>query len=66
MQAGPDNAAALQRLGEVYRGLGKLGEALECYQRVLALRPDEPKARRLAAILRGDARFAIHGWLRTD
>ena len=51
--AEPDNAAAWRRLGDVYRGLGKLPEALECYRRVVALCPDEPKAVRLCAILSG-------------
>ena len=53
--ADPTDAAALQRLGDVQRGLGRLGEALDCYRRVLALRPDDPKAQRLAAILGGKA-----------
>ena len=53
--ANPTDAAALQRLGDVQRGLGRLGAALDCYRRVLALRPDDPKAQRLAAILGGQA-----------
>ena len=53
--ARPNDAAALRRLGDVHRGLGQLGEALECYRRALALRPDDPKAQRLAAILSGRA-----------
>lgn len=53
--ARPNDAAALHRLGDVQRGLGQLGEALECYRRVLALHPDDPRAQRLAAILSGRA-----------
>ena len=48
----PDDAAALLRLGDVLRGKGKLGEALDCYRRVAGLRPD-PKASWLAAVLSG-------------
>lgn len=47
----PDNMAALRRLGDIYRGLGKLREALDCYTRVVAAHPDDAKAARLAAIL---------------
>ena len=49
----PDNMAALRRLGDLYRGLGKLREALDCYTRVVAAHPDDTKASRLAAILSG-------------
>ena len=53
--ADPNDAAALRRLGDVHRGLGQLGEALECYRRVLVLRPDDPTAQKLVAILSGTA-----------
>ena len=51
--ADPENAAALLRLGDMCRGTGQLGDALECYERVAALRPDDPKARWLGAVLGG-------------
>ena len=53
--ADPENADALLRLGDTYRGLGKLREALGCYERVAALRPGDRKAPWLAAILSGSA-----------
>ena len=53
--AEPENAAALLRLGDVYRGTGKLREALECYRRVAALRPGDSTASWLVAILSGKA-----------
>lgn len=52
--ANPLDAAALFRLGDVLRGEGRLGEALECYRRVAALRPDDRKASWLVAILSGE------------
>lgn len=51
--ADPENAAALLRLGDMCRGTGRLGDALECYERVAALRPDDPKALWLGAVLGG-------------
>ena len=53
--ADPGNADALLRLGDMYRGLGKLREALGCYERVASLRPGDRKAPWLAAILSGSA-----------
>ena len=53
--ADPENADALLRLGDMYRGLGKLREALGCYERVASLRPGDRKAPWLAAILSGSA-----------
>ena len=53
--ADPENADALLRLGDTYRGLGKLREALGCYERVASLRPGDRKAPWLAAILSGSA-----------
>lgn len=53
--ATPDDAAALLRLGDVLRGKGKLGEALECYRRVASLRPADRKASWLVAVLSGTA-----------
>ena len=53
--ADPKNANALLRLGDTYRGLGKLREALGCYERVASLRPGDRKAHWLAAILGGGA-----------
>ena len=53
--ADPDNADALLRLGDTCRGLGKLREALGCYERVASLRPGDRKAPWLAAILSGSA-----------
>ena len=51
--ADPTDAAALLRLGDVQRGQGRLGEALDSYRRVLSLQPSEPKASWLVAILSG-------------
>ena len=51
--ADPTDAAALLRLGDVQRGKGRLGEALDSYRRVLSLRPSDPKASWLVAILSG-------------
>ncbi len=53
--ADPENADALLRLGDTCRGLGKLREALGCYERVASLRPGDRKAPWLAAILSGSA-----------
>lgn len=55
LAARPDDVAALLRLGDLYRGLGRLREALDCYARVVATHPTDPKASRLAAILSGQA-----------
>ena len=52
-EAKANDAAALLRLGDVQRGEGKLGEALDSYRRVVSLRPDDPKASWLVAILSG-------------
>ena len=49
-----NDAAALLRLGDVQRGKGRLGEALDSYRRVVSLRPDDPKASWLVAILSGN------------
>ena len=54
--ADPGNADTLLQLGDTCRGLGKLREALACYERVAALRPGDRKAAWLAAILNGSAR----------
>ena len=51
--ADPTNAVALLRLGDVQRGKGSLDAALECYRRVLSLRPGDRKASWLVAILSG-------------
>lgn len=53
VEANASDAAALLRLGDVQRGEGRLGEALDSYRRVIALRPDEPKASWLVAVLSG-------------
>ena len=53
--AAPHDAAALLRLGDVQRGRGRLGEALQCYRQVLSLRPGDSKASWLAAVLSGKA-----------
>ena len=53
--ADPKNANALLRLGDTYRGLGKLRDALGCYERAASLRPGDRKAHWLAAILGGSA-----------
>ena len=53
--ADPGNADALLQLGDTCRGLGKLREALGCYERVASLRPGDRKAPWLAAILSGSA-----------
>lgn len=50
----PNNAAAWCRLGDVQRGQGKLADALECYRRAAALRPDDREASWLVAILSGE------------
>ena len=52
--ADPEDATALLRLGDMYRGLGKLRAALECYRQAASLRPSDPKALRLAAMLSGE------------
>ena len=52
--ADPDDATALLRLGDVQRGRGRLGEALDSYRRVLSLRPSDLKASWLVAILSGE------------
>ena len=52
--ADPSDAAALLRLGDVQRGKGRLDEALECYRRVVALRPDDSRASWLVAVLSGE------------
>ena len=52
--ANPDDATALLRLGDVQRGKGMLDDALECYRRVVALRPDDSRASWLVAILSGE------------
>ena len=51
--ADPNDAEALLRLGDVQRGKGRLGKALDSYRRVLSLRPSDPKASWLVAILSG-------------
>ena len=53
--ADPCNAAAWHRLAEVKRGKGRLGEALACYRRTLSLRPGDPMASWLVAVLSGNA-----------
>lgn len=50
-----NDAPTLLRLGDVQRSNGRLGDALECYRRVLALRSDDAKASWLVAILSGTA-----------
>ena len=52
--ANPNDAGALLRLGDVQRGKGRLDDALECYRRVAALRPDDSRASLLVAILSGE------------
>ena len=52
--ADPNDAAALLRLGDVQRGKGRFDEALECYRRVVALRPHDSKASWLVAVLSGE------------
>jgi len=44
----PANTDALNNLGVVFKGQGKLREALECYVRVLWLKPDSAEAYRNA------------------
>lgn len=51
--ANPNDPTALLRLGDVQRGRGRLDDALECYQRVLSIRPGDEKASWLVAILSG-------------
>ena len=55
LAAAPNDVEAWCRLGDVQRGKGKLGDALECYRRVATLRPDDTQARWLVAILSGTA-----------
>ena len=55
LKTNPDDVEALRRLGDVQRGKGKLGDALERYRRVASLRPDDTQARWLVAILTGTA-----------
>jgi predicted TPR repeat methyltransferase len=54
-----EDPTILTALGDLYYyHLDKHAEALRCYRQVLALCPDDAKARLLVAVLSGDARFA--------
>lgn len=53
--ADPTNATALLRLGDVHRGKGRFGSALDCYRCAASLRPDDPRARWLVAVAGGTA-----------
>ena len=53
VEANTNDAAALLRLGDIQRGEGKLSMALDCYRRVVSLRPDDAKASWLVAVLSG-------------
>ncbi|MBF0394398.1 MAG: 2OG-Fe(II) oxygenase [Alphaproteobacteria bacterium] len=49
----PDATEALRCLGRVCRTLGELEEARACYERLVALAPDDTAARHAASVLRG-------------
>ena len=53
LAAYPHDPEALLRLGDVHRGEGNLQAALEAYSRVIAVRPEHPKASWLHAVLAG-------------
>ena len=53
LAARPDDAEALLRLGDLYRGEGRLEAALDACRRVAELRPGHPKASWLCAVLGG-------------
>ncbi len=55
LAARPDDAEALLRLGDLYRGEGRLEAALDACRRVAELRPGHPKASWLCAVLGGAA-----------
>ena len=54
--ANANDATAWRRLGDMQRGQGQLAEALECYRRAASLRPNDPRAAWLVALLSGTAR----------
>lgn len=49
----PDAPGILRSLGQVCRALGALGDARTCYERLVALEPDDRAARHAVAVLRG-------------
>ena len=53
LSANPRNAKALLRLGEVRRRKGNLAAALDAYEHLCAMEPDNAAASWLASILRG-------------
>ena len=55
LAARPDDAETLLRLGDLYRGEGRLEAALDACRRVAELRPGHPKASWLCAVLGGAA-----------
>lgn len=54
IEANPDDANALFRLGNIHRQNGDIAAALEAYERVCAIEPDNAAAAWLIAILKGD------------
>ena len=52
--ANPDDAKALFRLGDIHRQKGNFSAALEAYERLCAMKPDNVAAAWLTAILKGD------------
>jgi tetratricopeptide (TPR) repeat protein len=51
-QAGPEDAAAQVRLGDVLQDMGRLSDAAAAYARALAIRPNDRTAREHLALLR--------------
>ena len=54
ISANPDDAKALLRLGDIHRQKGDLSAALEAYERLCAIAPDNAAAAWLTAVLKGD------------
>lgn len=52
--ANPNDAKALFRLGDIHRQKGNFSAALEAYERLCAMEPDNAVAAWLTAILKGD------------
>ena len=55
LELNPDDENTIWNLGEILRQKGNLEGALDCYQRLLAIRPDHKKARYLSLIIREES-----------
>ncbi|MDZ4728455.1 MAG: 2OG-Fe(II) oxygenase [Xanthomonadales bacterium] len=51
----PADADILHRLGDIYRALGDLEAAAQCFERVLEIQPENSRARRTLSVLTGNA-----------